>query len=170
MSTADYINRDFDVLAFRDVQPTGEARLTQSLFNSNSARTIFDAEIGGEVCTGIQKLAQRWVLEFLTQRGSMGFHLATRGSDFTRWMRQGRLRTEFDVQAYFNFAAQQVRVNLINEETEDMHDEDRFSRVNLDRVVLFEGTLELYITLTSQAGESRQVILPIPIVPTNITI
>jgi hypothetical protein len=85
-------------------------------------------------------------------------------------MRSGRLRTEFDVQAYFNFAAQQVRTNLVNEETTAMHPEDRLARVNLDQVTLFDGSLELYITLTSQAEESRQIILPIPIVPTNLTI
>jgi len=170
MSTVDYINRRFDVLAFRDVRASGDAQLTQSLFTSESTRTIFDAEIGGEVCTGIQKLAQRWALEFLTTRGSMGFHLANRGSDFLNWVRAGRLRTEFDVQAYFNFAAQQVRSNLVNEETADMPDDERLSRSNLDQVVLFEGSLQLTVALDNQAGESRQVILPISIVPTNITI
>ena len=100
----------------------------------------------------------------------MGFHLANRGSDFLNWVRAGRLRTEFDVQAYFNFAAQQVRSNLVNEETTDMPDEERLARANLDQVVLFDGSFQLTVSLDSQAGERRQVILPISIVPTNITI
>ena len=161
MTTAlDYLNRKFDVLAFRGAEPRGEVQLNQSLFG---------ADVGGEVCTGAQKLAQRWALEFLTVRGSMGFHLANRGSDFLRWARQGRLRTEYDVQAYFNFAAQQVRVNLLNEELESMHPEERLRRATLLRIALFGDSLELYVNITSLAGDTRQVILPIPLTPANIS-
>lgn len=161
MTTAlDYLNRKFDVLAFRGAEPRGEVQLNQSLFG---------ADVGGEVCTGAQKLAQRWALEFLTVRGSMGFHLADRGSDFLRWARQGRLRTEYDVQAYFNFAAQQVRISLLNEETESMNPEERLRRATLLRIVLFGDSLELYVNITSLAGDTRQVILPIPLTPANIS-
>lgn len=161
MTTAlDYLNRKFDVLAFRGAEPRGEVQLNQSLFG---------ADVGGEVCTGAQKLAQRWALEFLTVRGSMGFHLANRGSEFLRWARQGRLRTEYDVQAYFNFAAQQVRISLLNEETESMNPEERLRRATLLRIVLFGDSLELYVNITSLAGDTRQVILPIPLTPANIS-
>lgn len=161
MTTAlDYLNRKFDVLAFRGAEPRGEVQLNQSLFG---------ADVGGEVCTGAQKLAQRWALEFLTVRGSMGFHLAARGSDFLRWARQGRLRTEYDVQAYFNFTAQQVRISLLNEETESMNPEERLRRATLLRIVLFGDSLELYVNITSLAGDTRQVILPIPLTPANIS-
>ena len=156
-----YLNRKFDVLAFRGAEPRGDVLLSQSLFG---------ADVGGEVCTGAQKLSQRWALEFLTIRGSMGFHLADRGSDFIRWVKQGRLRTEFDVQAYFNFAAQQVRVNLLNEETEDMNPEERLRQATLLRIALFGDSLELYVSITSLAGETREVILPIAITPINISI
>ena len=170
MTPVDYIGRQFDVLAFRNVQEAGSSELAQSLFNAESGQTIFDAVVGGEVCTGIQKLSQRWVLEFATTRGSMGFHLSNRGSDFMRWVRQGRLRTEFDVQTYFNFAAQQVRTQLVNEETPDMNPEERLDQALLGQIALFDGVLQMSITISSQAGENRQVILPIPIIPTNITI
>lgn len=156
-----YINRRFDVLAFRGAQPRGDVQLNQSLFG---------VDAGGEVCTGVQKLAQRWALEFLTIRGSMPFHLAERGSDFMTWLRQGKIRTEFDVRAYFNFAAQQVRTNLINEETADMHPEDRFQQASLLQILLLADALELFVSITSAAGDSRQVILPIPITPVNLSI
>lgn len=170
MSTAaDYIGRRFDVLSLRGATERGEVKLNQSLFDT-SARTIFDAVHGGEVCTGIQKLAQRWALEFMTERGTMGFHLRNRGSDFIKWYRSGRLRTEFDVQAYFNFAAQQVRSNLVNEEPDDMPDDERFGLANLDRLAIAAGYLSLYVTVSSVAGTSRKVILPITIVPANIII
>lgn len=170
MSTAvDYIGRRFDVLSMRGVTERGEVRLNQSLFDASS-KTIFDAVHGGEVCTGVQKLAQRWALEFLTEKGTMGFHLKNRGSEFIKWYRSGRLRTEFDVQAYFNFAAQQVRSNLVNEEPDDMPADERLGLANLDSLSIAAGYLSLHVTVTSVAGTSRKVILPITIVPSNIRI
>lgn len=162
MSTAaDYIGRKFDLLAFRGATPNGEVQLNQSLF---------DAEIGGEVCTGVQKLAQRWALEFLTEKGSMGFHLTNRGSSFLSWMRQGRLRTEFDVQVFFNFAAQQVRTNLINEETATTPADERLRRADLIRLNLFDGTIQLYVHVINIEGSARRVILPISVTPINLQI
>ncbi len=162
MTTAiDYLNRRFDVLALRGAQPQGDIQLSQSLFSN---------DVGGEVCTGVQKLAQRWALEFLTIRGSMPFHMATRGSDFLAWTRQGRLRTEFDVRAYFNFAAQQVKTNLLNEETADMHPDDRLDQAALLQIQLSGDSLALSVNVISLSGSARQVILPISIVPVNLSI
>ena len=97
MTTAvDYLNRRFDVLALQGAQSRGEVLLNQSIFSTGNS---------GQICTGVQKLAQRWALEFLTIRGSMPFHMSERGSDFMTWLRHGRIRTEFDVTSYFNFAA-----------------------------------------------------------------
>ena len=161
MSTAlSYLNRRFDVLALRGAKPTGDVRLTQSLF---------DAEVGGEVCTGVQKLAQRWALEFLTVRGSMPFHLATRGTHFVQQAKTGRLRTEIDVTSQFSFAAVLVRDNLIKEEDDTMHPEDRLRKATLLSIVLFGDSLQLYVNIESQAGDTREVILPIPITPVNIS-
>lgn len=160
-NTTAYDSRVFDVLAFRGAKSTGDILLTQSLF---------DAEAGGEICTGVQKLAQRWALEFLTQRGSMGFHMAARGTQFMTWAIAGRLRTEYDVQTYFGFAANQAKVNLLNEETADMHPEERFESAVLDRIEIAENGFALYVTITSQAGDSRAVILPVASVPGALSV
>ena len=170
MSVAQYQGRRFDVLAFRGARASGEVQLSQTLFDEDTNNSIFDSVSGGEVCTGTQKLAQRWALEFLTERGSMPFHMATRGSSFMRNARQGRIRTEFDVHSFFNFAAQQVQTNLINEETDEMQDDERFDRAVLTRNTIFEGALQLYVTITSLAGDTAEVILPITIIPINISI
>lgn len=160
MTAAQYIGRRFDVLAFR-----GSDRSVGA-----ASQTLFDGANGGEVCTGPQKLAQRWALEFLTVRGSMGFHLSSRGTDFMRWARQGLIRTEFDVRSYFNFAAQQARINLLNEELDDTPDDERLDRADLQQISLLVDGLELAAAVRSLAGESRQVILPISIVPANLTL
>lgn len=156
-----YLNRRFDVLSLRGAKALGDIQLQQSLFGGSS---------GGDVCTGVQKLAQRWTLEFLTERGSMPFHMSTRGSDFMRWLRRGFIRSEYDIRAYFNFAAQQVKTNLINEETNDMNPEDRFQEAILLGNRLFDGLLEMHVNVVSLAGDNREVILPIPITPVNLSI
>lgn len=162
MTTAvDYLNRRFDVLALQGAQPRGEVLLNQSIFSTGNS---------GQICTGVQKLAQRWALEFLTIRGSMPFHMSERGSDFMTWLRHGRIRTEFDVTSYFNFAAQQVKTNLLNEETEDMNPEDRFLQASLLQIGLGNNTLQLYVNVVSLAEDTRQIILPIGITPANLVV
>lgn len=162
MTTAvNYLNRRFDVLSFQGAEPRGEALLRQSLFSTATS---------GQVCTGVQKLAQRWALEFLTIRGSMPFHMSKRGSDFITWMNQGLLRTEFDIQVYFNFAAQQVKMQLTNEETTDMHPEDCLAVALLLGIDLLGTSLSLRVSITSKAGTAREVILPIDITPTNLRV
>lgn len=162
MTTAvDYLNRRFDVLALQGAQSRGEVLLNQSIFSTGNS---------GQICTGVQKLAQRWALEFLTIRGSMPFHMSERGSDFMTWLRHGRIRTEFDVTSYFNFAAQQVKTNLLNEETEDMNPEDRFLQASLLQIGLGNNTLQLYVNVVSLAEDTRQIILPIGITPANLVV
>lgn len=156
MTTAlKYINRRFDVLALRGQQPMGEVLLSQSLHGQDSS---------GEICTGVQKLAQRWAMEFLTIRGSMLF-LPERGTHFMLHARRGMFRSETDVRSEFNFAAVMARQNLIAEETADMHPEERFATANLLKIVISPGFLALYVEIISQAGENREVILPIDILP-----
>ncbi len=100
----------------------------------------------------------------------MPFHMSSRGSDFMSWVRQGVLRSEFDVTAYFNFAAQQVQTNLLNEETTDMPADERLQRASLLQINIFAAALTLSVNLISQAGSARQVILPIPICPANLVV
>lgn len=161
MSAVQYLGRTYDILAFRGAKARGDVQLTQGLFDSASP---------GEVCTGAQKLAQRWALEFLTIRGSMGFHLATRGTDFVAVAKRGRFRSEVDVQLEYNFASVYIRQNLLAEETEDMHPEDRFGSDELLQIVLSPGQLQLRVAVTSLAGDSREVILPIGITPSNLSL
>lgn len=161
MSAIDYLNRKFDVLSFNGVQLHGQQPLQQSLFSFGDS---------GSVCTGVQKLAQRWLLEFLTEQGSMGFHLSTRGSSFMTWVRQGRLRSEFDVQTFFNFAELQVQTNLQAEETSDQPDEERFDSATLSQILLMDDDIGLVVLIRSRAGDTREIILPINITPVNMQV
>lgn len=151
MSVADYQGRKYDLLAFRGARPVGDTLLSQTLFGIDSS---------GEICVGVQKLAQRWALEFMTETGSMTFR-RQRGCDFMRAARQGRLRTEQDVQTEFDFANLDVQRNLVNEEYAGMPDDERFDRAELLGLGILADSLRLTVAIYSIAGDSRKVILPI---------
>lgn len=151
MSVADYAGRTYDVLAFRGAAARGEVRLDQSLFGADAAGTI---------CTGIQKLAQRFVLELLTERGSLPYSPA-RGTTFMTRLRQGRLRSEADVFVAFGFALNDLELSLTAEEAGTDPDDERFASASLDKVFIEPGVVVLHVTVLSRAGTARKVILPV---------
>lgn len=158
MAIIDYKDRAYDVMAFQDVSRYGDTLLTMALF---------DAKTGGTISTGIQKLAQRWVLEFLTELGSMP-GLPERGTTFMTLVRQGRLRTYNDVSSNFIFSALSARLNLQQEETDEWPNDERINGVDLLSVEFAPGYANLKVELTSLAGTARQVILPIATLPENL--
>lgn len=115
---------------------------------------------GSELCTGIEKLSQRFLIELLTDVGSIPLQ-PTRGTKLLAEFRAGRIRTELDVITTFNFAAAAAvsRLQLI-ESIRDPADE-RIAQARLDRVVLRRQVAELHITITSRAGAQRSLPLPI---------
>jgi hypothetical protein len=141
------------MLALQGAQATREHLLSQTLF-ANS----------GEVCTGIQKLAQRWVLEFLTQQGSMRF-LPDRGCTFLTDFYAGRLRTELDVQQTFLAADLTLRSQFALEESEDMPADERYDYATLTDTTVTATKVTLRVQITSKAGTARAVILPIDVAP-----
>jgi hypothetical protein len=147
--------RVYDVLALQGAKPMGEVLLQQILFNDIAA---------GMLCTGIQKLAQRFVLELLTELGSM-LYLPARGTQFMTKFRQGYLHTETDVFIAFNLALNELELSLTAEElTTDPLDE-RYASATLDSVVIVNGGAILHVSLQSQAGSAREVIMPISTTP-----
>lgn len=155
MSLTDYAGRKYDYLAFRNVRATGEARLGMALY---------DGDTSGQICVGIQKLAQRWALEFLTEVGSMP-GLPLRGCAFMALVRTGVLRTQADVIAAFNTEDLYITRNLRNEEYEGMPDDERFADAALTSVAILPGYMNLHVMITSRAGDARAVILPVETLP-----
>lgn len=158
MNVIPYVGRQYDVLAFHG---EGRAPVEQVLFNQSSA---------GQICTGITMLAQRWLLEFLTKKESMGFHLSDRGTDFMASIQSGLVSTVPEVISAFNFAALEVQRNLRQEEDEDMPDDERLAGVELGTVEIGDGWISLAVTINSLAGESRSVIVPVSVLPSPLQI
>lgn len=155
MSVADYQGRKYDVLAFR-----GQPQLVMAPVNS----TLFDSLSSGEICAGVQKLAQRWLLEFLTATGSMPY-LPTRGCSFISRLRSGQIQTTLDLETDFNFATVDIANNLRAEEDDTMPDDERYKSATLLAATLLGDEASLTIQLTSLAGDTRKLILPLSTLP-----
>ena len=150
-SVSDYVGRTVDVLAFAGVKAEGEANLQASLLPEGS---------GGLVCTGIQKLAQAWLLEFMTEQGSV-LYQKERGCPFMLYARLGRLNTELDVFQAFLLSKSVLAANLQRNEDGTEPDDERYVDCKLLSVEISPGVLSLKINLVSRAGTGRQIILPI---------
>jgi hypothetical protein len=156
-TVADYVGRTFDVLALRNVQPVGAYPVDQSLFGGNVAP-------GGEVCTGIVKLAQWFTITLLTPKGSQQYN-PNNGTTFITKLLNGSVRTETDVFIAFGFAMGDIKMLAAQSETADTPLDEQYGVAILNSVVISSGIVVLRITLTSQAGSSWKLILPIPTAP-----
>jgi hypothetical protein len=149
----DYTGRTVDFLIFQGVKASGVAPITLGL------------GLAGEVCTGVQKVAQTWLSLFMTDRGTV-LNKPTRGSSFIRAVRTGRIRVDDDVRAEFALAASQVRQTMgLDAVGLGLPDDER-----LDDAVLLDFTLDranawlqLKVRIRTAAGDSRNVILPVPV-------
>jgi hypothetical protein len=155
MSLKDFVNRKYDYLAFQPVADRSDGLQDMALYAESSS---------GKICTGAQKLAQRWALEFLTERGSMPYR-PDRGCDFMTDVRQGRVRTQSDLLSNFVLASLEITRNLRREEYEEMPDDERFDQAILTNATLQPGYADLRVTVVSRAGTSRTIVFPIETLP-----
>jgi hypothetical protein len=151
MITTDYTGRTVDVLAYR---PT-YGKPAKSLIAA-----LADETTGGEIVTGIQKLAQRFMLELFTENGTMSY-LPDRGCSFMTEARQGGWQTTIDVMAAFSAAIVDISKNLLNEESSLDPDDERYKSAELLSVTLSAGSLAITVKLTSLAETSWNYVLPI---------
>ena len=156
--TNDYTGRKVDILAFDGAYTDGTFKLTQGLYGASQE--------SGKVCAGIQKLAQRWLIEFFTPLGSVPY-LPTRGCNFINQSRSGRLRTEADALRAFTFARDKVATNLKLEDNAGTYpDDEKYSDAVLLSLKLDIGSkLSLSIRIDSRAGVSRVFVVPLTVVP-----
>lgn len=152
MASTDYTGRTVDLLIFQGVEEFGDQPLTTGWGDA------------GELCTGIQKIAQTWAILFLTDRGTI-FNEPERGSSFVVAVRSGAIQVDEDVPAEFSIAATQVaRTMSIDATDQNLEDDEILDRAELldYRVDTIISNLYLRVRIWSLAGESRTVFLPIP--------
>jgi len=154
--STDYTGRTIDLLIFQGVEASGKQPIDLA----------FGLDTGGYICTGVQKVAQTWLTLFMTERGTV-LNKPTRGSAFFTSLRRGRIRTEDDVVAEFAIAAEQVRQTMDLDAAEDgtLPDDERLDEAilldyTIDRTI---GSLYLKVRIRTIAGDSRDIILPVPV-------
>lgn len=148
-----YIGRTIDVLAFRGGERYGNNQLTQ---------TLADAVNTGEICTGLQKLAQRFIIVLLTEKGSVKY-FPTQGTDFMIALGQGRVHNETDMRAVFGLAMQELTTQMLDDEADTDPDDERFKEATLQALTVIPGYVNMTIAISSRSA-SATIILPIPIV------
>lgn len=153
MSTiADYVGRTIDVLAYDGAVARGEVQLEQTL--------ALDGQ-SGKICTGIQKLGQRFLIELLTERTTMPFR-PTRGTDFMYEARIGRFRTQIDVYTAMSRALVDLRRNLQAEESDSDPDDERYLGAEIISVEYVPGEAKIWLRVYSQDANAVA-ILPISV-------
>jgi hypothetical protein len=145
------MSRTYDLLAFQHSLQPGDRQTQQVLFAPG---------VSGLGCTGIQKLAQRVLLELLTELGTIKY-LPDRGTDLVSAFRRGEVRTELDVFMTFGFAASKATVNIQADELATDPEDEQLVEISLERVAILPETAQLYAKITSAAGESRTIQIPI---------
>lgn len=153
MAIKDYIGRTVDINAIKGQSPSTEKQLVMELALPGDS---------GEIVTGINKLAQRFFIELMTEPGSLQY-LPRRGCVFMQQARRGQWQSTLDVMSAFSASLLDIKDNLLAEETSDMPDDERFADAELVTVSLVGTSASVTIRVRSLAGNSRTFISPLQI-------
>lgn len=137
----------YDVAAFQ--QATGD--YTQALITLNN---------NGVAISGTLKLAQRFILELMTEKGSIPY-LPTRGTTFITEAKYGELITEVDVYSSFALALLDIATNLNDEELTTDPTDESFDTAQILNVIIGNESVSLNIKIISKAGTSQNIQIPL---------
>lgn len=147
-----YVNRTADILAYQVDPSDGMQEAVQSLTG--------DGQHSGKITTGVQKLAQRFLLELLTERGSMPYN-PERGCGFLTDARRGVFQSQLDVFTSFSSALVDIRRNLRLEELASDPEDEKYASAEITQVIFSPGFAAVYVKISSVAGSTRTVIAPL---------
>lgn len=149
-TVADYQSRRADVLLYAiDPARAGDQETPPDL-----------AEASGELTTGIQKAAQRFVMRLLTPLGSAAYR-PDHGCNFLPSSQAGGWRTTTDVSQAYLFAAAEVRRQLFLEQQADDPLDEQVADDELLGVTFELGSVSLYVRIITAAGATREYVVPV---------
>lgn len=149
-----FIDRHYDVSYLQQIESSValvEAEL--ALFNGR----------GSLIVTGVEQLAQRFLLFLLTEVGSIPTE-PTIGSSLITRIRTGRVRSVVDADYAFYFALDEITDQLVEDEPDDLPDDQKFLRAELLGAAFVDSKITYDIRVTSVAGDSREIIAPVSVV------
>jgi hypothetical protein len=151
-TSVDYTGRTVDLLGFQNTAPSGQTEVSLALFGDDGR---------SHVTTGIQKVAQRFVLGLLTEKGSQ-FHDPSYGTYFLRELKLGGSNNNARFQLVFNNASVDILSQQNVRLTGDEPDDEVLASVVLQSFSFpTPDKLMMTVKLLSRAGESRVVRLPV---------
>jgi len=124
----------------------------------DSRQELFDL-VGGMQITGAVKLGQRYLVELLTEKGTLAY-LPDRGTTFLTALRLEHY-SELDVIAAFSEAKIDLQRNLVLEENEDDPNVERYSDSEIDEIVIANGAIKMTIRVFTLSGGEMLVELPV---------
>ena len=155
MVVSDYIGRTIDILAFRGGNASEQVLLNPTLADANSS---------GEVTTGIQKLAQRWLITMLTELGSVTYK-PEMGTTFMTQLLAGEVHNDADMRALFTLTELNAREQLQNEITDTTPLDEQYLSASLEAVTVSNGNISITVNLYSKSPENTATfIMPIPLI------
>jgi len=147
-----YTGRTVDLLLLDGAIATKEAELTPALVQPGQS---------GALIAGISKLVQRFLLELLTEIGSLHYD-PTRGTTFISQIRAGAVQTSQDLFMAFSAAELSLRDSLrLEENAETDPADERYQSSELLSATLSGDLATVSLRLTSLAGTSRTVLYPL---------
>lgn len=150
----DYVDRTIDISCFHGAGYGTDKQVDQAIAQPGE---------GGEVLTGIFKLAQRFLMLLLMDKGSQQYN-ENAGCAFMQDARRGGWRTSTDVLQSFSFAMVDVKRQLRALQLPTDPLDEQFNSVTVLSIVLTSPDyVILRLALISQAGTKRAFIAPIPV-------
>ena len=149
----EYVDRTLDLATYHGIQPVGNARLVEALAPDDAS---------GAIVTGVQKVAQRFLVELLKEQGSMPFR-PDEGTVFLTEAKEGRFQTQADVLGAFARGVVEARRVIQADESEDDPPDERFVDAEVLEVFVAPGTAVVKFRIVTAAGSDRQFIFPLRI-------
>lgn len=115
---------------------------------------------GGRAAFGVEKLAQRFVMVFLTQIGSIPYR-ANEGTVFPTALLGGNMMTEMDIYSLFYQSLQQIGVVLQSYETSSDPDNERYASAQITQLTIEADGASVELQITSLAGTVAGLVLPL---------
>ncbi len=115
------------------------------------------------VCTGVQKLVQRYAIALLTNVGSQPVYPLF-GTNLLTLLQGGNLVSTEQLKHYFNFANVDV-VNSFNDyqkQNVDLPQDEQLASATLKDVIVLGDMVSLSILLVTAEGDAVDFVLPLP--------
>ena len=151
--TIDYTGRKLDISVFQSTFDLGVALPVTIAFGSPS-----------KFCAGIQKLVQRYAILLMTDLGSQSFYPDS-GVNFLGVLQSGVNPVDkIAVSQLFTLASYNVlsKLKTYQNANPTIPEDEQISNATLVNLVLSGGTVSFDVKITSMAGDSANLLLPLP--------